>query len=225
MISQKDILKNIPHLDEKCFSLGNELHQKISQLFPSLPQEGLRCKSYISLDLGSILLQKNPIPRITFAKASIVPSKVYNKYLELFLNAIESDGRIIVDSNYILKILGFQEFENTFELIFNHLNFFSENRQDQRRRLAVSSFFFYELFGKPISFEDCCSYCCCQSESNINIKMLKTIKGKYKDFFINLRKSTCDLSLSKNLHEKLTSSKITVNMNNAMEFCGFIELK
>ena len=115
--------------------MGNELYYKITHLFPNLPQEGLRCKSCVSIDLGTILLKKNPIPRIILAKASIVPLKTYNKYFELFLNAIESSGHVIVNASYHLNILGIQEFEGTFKSIFDYLNFFSDNLTDQRRRL------------------------------------------------------------------------------------------
>ena len=100
MIFSNDFLKNIPQLDERCLEVGNELYYKITHLFPNLPQEGLRCKSCVSIDLGTILLKKNPIPRIKLAKASIVPLKTYNKYFELFLNAIESSGHVIVNASY-----------------------------------------------------------------------------------------------------------------------------
>jgi hypothetical protein len=225
MIFPKDVFQKIPNLDEKSIESAIYIFQKITNIFPNIPQEGLRCKPYISIEIGAILLKKKPISRSIFAKASILSLNSYNKYLELFLNGIEADGETIINKNYLLEILEIQEFGDQFNLIFDHLDSFSQSSQDQRIRLVVSLFFLSEIIGKPISFENCCSLCCCFNECSFGLRILKTMKTKYKEFFNNLKKSRNNRMCLRGPHEKQSNYFESFNkLGASLEFCGFIEL-
>jgi hypothetical protein len=226
MIFPKDIFQKIPNIDDKSLEFGIKIFQNINKLFPNIPQEGLRCKPYISIEIGTILTKKKPVSRTLLAKASILPLNLYNKYLELFLNGIETDSEIVVSKEYILEVLDLKDYIDQFDLILNHLDAFSRNSQDQRMRLAISLFFLSEIICKPISFENCCSFCCCFNESSVGLRILKAIKLKSKEFFNNLKKSRNGLIPIKNLDEKQTDALKTFGKVGAcLEFCGFIEIK
>lgn len=208
-----------------------ETHSLITNLMPQVPQEGQRCISFIALDVACIAHLQTEIPRQNFANTAVVPQIVYQRYLEAFLDALETRGQIYISLKYILKCMSLLKYLFVAEKILKHICTGKVEIKGILRRsdLAIAAFLTAVCFNRPCDFNNVCIIAGCVGNKTIN-GYLKATRAKSKELLKELKKeanASCAIQAAQfqdskpnNLFISISSHLYNGSGEGIMSFCG-----
>jgi hypothetical protein len=179
---------------EKIRESASQILEKMSQLIPSVPQEGERCRSYIAVDLACQLagigLDRGEIPR-----RAIVTFLTYHRYLEAFMERMEREGIVLLSIRDTCKHFGRPDLES-YMVKALHLMDASNEGPSMRACLAAAM---HVLSKGEVALDSAMSYTGCITNKTVPA-LVKQLKAKAKDLLKELGKQKTRLQHIDEMH-------------------------
>jgi hypothetical protein len=170
------------------------------------PQEGERCRAYISLDLAHLRHHRGILDRQLLARTAIVPLTVYHRYLEVILDALDASDWL--DLPILVRNFNLGPLQSAAERIFARIiDGSAPSSQDKRAYLAVSVLLAASLRPGHVDLELIAAAAMCSANKTLP-GYVKAAKAKCKDLMKELKKSVQSPTFISAEDEHLASNEI-----------------
>lgn len=216
-------------------SKAYEIHNMLVNLMPQIPQEGQRCLPFVALDISCAINLHPEVPRNHFAKAAVVPQSVYQRYLEVFIDALESQNISSISFEYILRCLLLFKYESVAQKFLQHItppHGFNARGIEKRSNFAIAAYLTSLCLNRTVDVEILCAIAGCSGNKSFGAQ-LKSAKAKSIDLLKELRKEVTEQPLMQVQNQEVKSLEILAlpyhmyagSGEGVMSFCGINNLK